>query len=195
MNHAIVYGLRESKSKFYFYVGSTKKNKAHRLQAHLQDSINRRHPNRHLQNKINKVGVKNVVIDVLVTCDEISRWEIESRWIKYFNSLGHPLVNIMHNDDHVRGFHTVAENVVDVEIDLTHIELVVRVLEGAYQPTGDSLHDMILQCLTDTCIHILHKHPQELLQHVDELTDEQTNGQAAGIRKRILAMLERDRSS
>lgn len=94
---AIVYGLRDKKKKEYFYIGCTRKSVHTRLSEHLAMIRTGYKKNRHFVNKVNKIGVSNIVADVIEVTSNGMQFEREEYWIKYFLGIGYKLVNIVHN--------------------------------------------------------------------------------------------------
>lgn len=90
----VIYGLREKGASDYFYVGSTKRKPAIRLRQHLKSAQDRSMVNRHLQNKILKIGIPNVEIEVLEVATPADRFECEYRWITKLREQGARLTNI-----------------------------------------------------------------------------------------------------
>lgn len=95
---AVVYGLRESGTDRYFYVGCTKHDPEYRKQAHIAQVLSGWHSNRHFANKVKKIGPGNVVCDILEVTELGGQWGAEKRWIDQLKREGHRLVNRIHND-------------------------------------------------------------------------------------------------
>lgn len=191
MSKAIIYGLRSKSSKLYFYIGSTKFSKSYRLDQHINDIKKNRNNNHHFCNKALKIGLQNIVSDVLVTCSESNRWQTEDNWINYFLALGHPLTNHYHNSEFV-SVSKVKSPYENYEVTLEHFEGMLRALSGGFKPNGDEVHDGLLKVLVSLSEHLLNNHPDKLLDSISELSNEQTHRQATSLHKRILAMLECD---
>jgi len=95
---AVVYGLRAKDSDQYFYVGCTKHTAERRLAGHLEAIRNKTMRNRHFVHKAKKIGLENIVADVLEETTEADRFSREEWWIKHLLASGAKLVNRIHND-------------------------------------------------------------------------------------------------
>lgn len=165
---ATIYGIRAKNSDLYFYVGSTKYSAEHRLKQHL-DYIRLGHnKNRHFVNKINLVGIENLALDTLEECNELSRWEIEYRWINQLLAGGHPLTNIKLNDE----YSNLVEQRLDYDnypITLEHIETMYAIYNGEISYSGDKLVDALYDLVKKLATHIIDNHPEFLEQTIKDL--------------------------
>lgn len=91
----MIYGLKGVGETDYFYVGSTKHSLKNRLYAHLYAARTFTGPNRHLLQKIRKVGVDNISIDLIEIVGSDNRIEREYYWINKLINDGVGLVNIL----------------------------------------------------------------------------------------------------
>jgi len=89
MSEAHIYGLREKGASVFFYIGSTKNSPNKRFRQHLT----KRTVNRHLSNKIKKIGKDCVELIIIEKVDLNQRFSAEYRWIQKYLSEGHPLTN------------------------------------------------------------------------------------------------------
>lgn len=96
---AIVYGLRAKDSSDYFYIGCTKRPLSVRFQQHIRDIKARRHLNNHLIHKANKIGLDNIIADVLEETTDADKFEREQYWIDKHIKDGVKLTNIVLNND------------------------------------------------------------------------------------------------
>lgn len=92
-----VYGLRGKDDSQYFYIGTTKFSPEKRLKQHLYSVSTDANNNKHFVNKVRKIGMSNIVVDVIETCANSERFEREEFWIKKYLSDGIKLTNLVHN--------------------------------------------------------------------------------------------------
>jgi len=97
---SVIYGLRAKDSDQYFYIGSTRHTANRRLSGHLSAIRHGTKRNRHFVNKANKVGLDNIVVDVLEETTREQQFEREKWWIQDMLAQGVNLVNRVYVDIH-----------------------------------------------------------------------------------------------
>lgn len=90
---AIIYGLK-TKDHPVFYIGSTIKTKAIRLDQHLKQIQTDKHRNKYLANKVKKLGIENIRIVTLCTAPVEDRFTVEYRIINEYRENGTLLTNL-----------------------------------------------------------------------------------------------------
>jgi hypothetical protein len=101
-DRVFIYGLRANGCSDYFYVGSTKRTVTVRLRQHLDSAKHKRTVNKHLEAKILKIGLANVVCDVLEETSTENRSGCEYSWIAKLREHGQKLANIQLSDIEAR---------------------------------------------------------------------------------------------
>ncbi len=89
-----IYGIKLQGESQYFYIGSTYRSLAHRLNEHLGDLRRGAHCNRGFE----RVATgRSLEIELLGTATERHRLRTEYAWMRRMRGAGHPLVNIVNN--------------------------------------------------------------------------------------------------
>jgi hypothetical protein len=173
----VVYGLRAQDSELYFYIGSTKFTAEKRLSTHLDYIRLGYNSNRHLCNKVNKVGPENVVVDVLEDTNPLDRWAREEVWIDKLIANGHPLTNLMHSRDFER-----QETIID-EYDYRSLMITGLLWYDRYQhgergvalnPSNQEFLEQLERIMVLSIETMIQKYPDELQRIV--LGDAQMRG-------------------
>jgi hypothetical protein len=94
---AYIYGIREQYTDAYFYIGSTRHNPQDRFRHHLYQVAAGKHANRYFQNKVRKIGVDRVCMDIIKEVSDRDRWRIERDYIERYVANGCNLVNRIYN--------------------------------------------------------------------------------------------------
>lgn len=194
---AFIYGLRAKEDDRYFYVGSTKFEIEHRLSQHLYEVVNGTHMNPYFLNKAKKIGIDNIVSEVLEEVDEALRYTKETDWIQRLFDADHPLVNFCHNPDR---YHRLKTEAID---PYTPHKLLMGYLEldtpapSALDPRNQRIVNGLHQVACDTIKHMLNKFPDEAWRDLLYAAREakRTDTKAARIHLGISRLLERHRSS
>lgn len=194
---AFIYGLRAKGDDRYFYVGSTKLEIERRLSQHLHEVMNGTHMNPYFLNKAKKIGVDNIVSEVLEEVDEALRFTKETDWIQGLFDANHPLVNFCHNPDR---YHRVRTEAID---PYTPQKLLMGYLEldnpapVARDPRNQRIMNGLRQVVSDTIKHMLNKYPDEAWRDLLYAAREtkRADAKAARIHLGVSRLLERYRSS
>lgn len=159
---AYVYGLREREFAQYFYVGSTKFEVEYRVSQHLYEVEHGTHANAHFLNKVNRIGLSNVVFDILDEVNEEMRYICESDWIDKLLNDGHPLVNWCYNPDRFTRVITEADDPYTPQKLLLGY---LTVLDSQPSKAQDSRDQWLLndlhKIIEDTIRHMLKEYPDE----------------------------------
>lgn len=148
-----IYGLRPKDCDQYFYIGSTKFSPEQRWSSHISYVKHGLNKNRHFVNKLNQIGIDNVVVDTLAECSKEERFELEYSMVQDYLNHGHKLTNIIHTFEQSKAYW----NTLIMEQD-EYIEYVMRpdvfiknynnFLNGnhkACNPSDQSLVDMLYE--------------------------------------------------
>lgn len=92
---AVIYGLK-TKDCEVFYIGSTKHTKEARLKQHADLITTGKHYNKHLANKVLKLGIHNVTAVELETVPIERQFDREHELIQQYIKDGASLTNIVH---------------------------------------------------------------------------------------------------
>jgi len=92
---AIIYGFKTNDCEV-FYIGSTKNTKEYRFKQHIELIKNNSHYNKHLANKVKKLGIENVFAIELETVELDRQFTREHELIQQYTKNGIRLTNIVH---------------------------------------------------------------------------------------------------
>lgn len=171
MDTCYIYGLRAKNSTELFYVGSTKFLPDDRLKAHLYEVETGTHKNKHFANKVKKIGLSNVVVDILEEVTEVDRWRKEQERIANLVRSGVKLTNRIHNGVNFEISDAVAEYenyTLTKEKFLLGVKLSQESPPLAEYPRNQGILNALHGVLCDTVNHMLKKYPKE----VEELLNE-----------------------
>lgn len=192
---AYVYGLRANDGTEYFYIGSTKHALQHRLKQHLDYIRLGYNKNRHLCHKVAQVGPENVVIEAIEECGEAERFEREYAHIQAHLGRGVKLTNAVLD---ARSFELQRQmqEYNEFELQPYHMIAITDAYEFGCTRNGDALHDAFCRVAELMARNIFEKHSDEFLEQIDDVMaahyePEEANRQAASLRQRVLALLER----
>jgi hypothetical protein len=165
MTTCYIYGLRAKDSTELFYVGSTKFLPDDRLKAHLYEVEAGTHKNRHFANKVRKIGLKNVVVDILEEVTEVERWHKEQERIANLVACGVKLTNRIHNGVNFEisdAVHEYDNYVLTKEKFLLGVKLSQKPPPMAERKENQGILDAMHGILRDTLDHMLKKYPKEV---------------------------------
>ena len=160
MAKAYIYILKDDAGNAPFYVGSTLYPEK-RKQDHLTAVRLGNNSNKHFCNKVRKVGLDSVVLEVIEETDDVSRWDRESAWIQHYVDAGISLTNRYHN-----GFEY--EVICDKrdEYDSTELTPEKWMIAESIRENRSQTDDGIVQALEDAIVAIMEtierKYPSEI---------------------------------
>lgn len=196
-----IYGLRANHSTLYFYIGSTKHTPEQRFKKHISYLRAGYNKNMHFVHAVNKIGIDNVVVDTLAECSANERFKLEYEFINHLKAMGHPLTNLVIEYDDGTGHALSRDYYQEFRLRVDHVLLILNVYENGCERNGEQLHDLLSAEIEAACKQIIEHHFDEFYNHViteilpDYEWEIEDDGQATGVRQRILEMLERHRSS
>jgi predicted GIY-YIG superfamily endonuclease len=139
---AYIYGLRDKKSKLYFYIGSTRKTPKARLGQHISKAKTYQHTDRFIAAAL-KIGFDNIVVDVIETVTEAIRFIREYEYVNWYRALGHPLTNIIYSiEDERRYFRQSRTNSLRSLSAFDFVRM-LNIAEYDYPPSGDRIVDKL----------------------------------------------------
>lgn len=193
---AYVYGLRAKDSAEYFYIGSTKHSLEHRFKQHLDMIRLGRNNNRHLVNKVNKIGVGNIIIEPIHTCGEVERFDVEYQTIHEYLANGAKLTNVKLSASDFE-IARIRQEYDEFELEPRHIHGFVDAFENGCSRNGDPMADHLADFIEKAATHLFETHFNDFLVTVYEVMvtaydESEADRQAASVYQRIFAMLERD---
>lgn len=194
---ARVYGIRSKNTTDYFYIGSTKHSLEIRLKGHI-DAIKRgNNKNRHFTNKVKRVGIENLVIELIEECAE------EIRFIREYEIIGEYLrrgISLTNKVVSARDFelHRANEEWDNFQLTPFHVVSIVSALESGVPKNGDKLHDAFAGLVEVLAQRIMDVYLEEFKQNIPEIMaihydKHEADRQTASLYKRISALLERNK--
>lgn len=139
---AYIYGLRDKSSDRYFYIGSTRKILRARLTEHLGNMRRGTHTD-YFSNAARKIGVENIVIDLLDTVTAADRFTREYEIIQIYRAEGHRLANVMHTSADERRYHKSSCTLALRSLTALDFWRMMNVLEFEQPHFGHPTHDRL----------------------------------------------------
>lgn len=160
-----IYGIRALNGSVYIYIGSTKHEVQKRFEEHLYQIKSDIHINKHFARKARKIGLDNLVVDVIEECPEDVRFVREHDLINDYLKNGHPLTNIR-----LAPWELEARTKYDeYELKPHHMKMIAYAAKHDLLRTGDKLHDLFAEALEQNARHIFNKHFDEFCQQYLEV--------------------------